>query len=80
MMSGLTSTRKVSREQLTQNYRRGAVNYLFMYLYVLRCGRPPEGWEIGLARSLLISVLFFSKSQRTRTSDGFTTWCSMLTG
>lgn len=59
MMSGLTSTRKVSREQLTQNYRRGAVNYLFMYLYVLRFGRPPEGWEISLARSFLSNEVVF---------------------
>lgn len=50
---------KISREQLTKNYRRGAVNYLFMYLYVLRHGRVPEGWEIGLARSLLISDVVF---------------------
>lgn len=50
---------KVSREQLTKSYRRGAVNYLFMYLYVLRHGRDPEGWEISLARSFLSNEVVF---------------------
>lgn len=45
------------RDLVIENFRRAALNQLFIYVFMLRSRREPAAWEIALGRSLIQGAL-----------------------